>query len=252
MGQTVRFEVANTTINKSIPFVTTSNGDLPYASNATAVGTFQPTSDQVRVVVKYPEVSAQSEGWLDYIEVNIRRHLKMSGSAMAFRDVKTLDQSSAIFRISDAGGNIKIWDITNPQIPLIQQTSLNGNKLEFGANTLGILRNFIAVTDGAAFPKPETSAGRIGNQNLHGIQDLDLVIVFHPEFEASAQRLAEHRRTNSGLDVKAVNVNEVFNEFSSGGKEPTAIRDFARMLLERNPDKFEYLILFGDGSSTEK
>jgi hypothetical protein len=84
------------------------------------------------------------------------------------------------------------------------------------------------------------------------LQDLDMLIVYHPEFEAQAQRLAEHRRSVSGLDVAVANVNEVFNEFSSGKKDPTAMRDLARMLLERNPEKFEYLLLFGDGSFDPK
>lgn len=252
VSQTVRFEVAGTTINKSIAGITTSNGDGPFASTANLVGAFTPASDQIQVVVKYPDVSAQSEGWLDYIEVNVRRQLKMSGLAMAFRDLKTLTQESAIFRISDAGSNLKVWDVTNTQTPLLQQTTQNGSTIEFGANTLGTLRNFVALTDGAAFPKPEISAGKIANQNIHGLQDKDFVIVYHPEFESQALRLAEHRRVHSGLDVGVVNVNEVFNEFSSGGKDPSAIRDMASMLLERNPDRFEYLLLFGDGSFDPK
>ncbi|HHM21351.1 MAG TPA: type IX secretion system sortase PorU, partial [Bacteroidetes bacterium] len=52
----------------------------------------------------------------------------------------------------------------------------------------------------------------------------------------------------SGLDVATVEINQLFNEFSSGRKDATAIRDFAGMLLERQPGKFRYLLLFGDGS----
>lgn len=252
VGQTVRFEVGGATIAKSVPSVNTGNGDGPFVSNAAVVGTFQPSSDQVQVVVKYPEVSAQSEGWLDYLEVNVRRQLKMSGNAMAFRDLKTLTQESTTFRLSNVNGSVKIFDVTSPQTPFVQQSTQNGSVVEFGATTLGTLRNFVAVSDPGALPKPETSAGKIANQNLHGMQDVDFLIVYHPDFEAQAQRLAEHRRNTSGFSVGLANVNEVYNEFSSGGKDPTAIRDFARMLLERNPGKFEYLLLFGDGSFDPK
>jgi len=252
VGQTVRFEVAGAVISRSISAVNTSYVDGAYASNGNLVGNFAPVSDQFQVVVKYPDVSAQSEGWLDYIEVNVRRKLKMTGASMAFRDLKTLTEPTATFRISGAGAGLKVWDVSNPQIPLVQKTTQSGGNVEFGANTLGTLRNFVAISDGGSLPKPENAAGKIANQNLHGLQDLDLIIVYHPEFEAQALRLAEHRRQDSGLDVATVNVNQLFNEFSSGAKDPTAIRDFARMLLERDPNKFEYCLLFGDGSFDPK
>jgi hypothetical protein len=252
VGQTVRFQVAGATISKSVGSISTSNGDGPFVANALLVGTFQPASDKLSVVVQYPEVSAQSEGWLDYIEINVRRQLKMSGSAMTFRDLKTLTQAAALFRISGAVGAVSVWDITNPQTPSVQQAVQNGNTVEFGANTLGILKNFAVLAEGGTFPKPETTTGKIANQNLHGLENLDFVILYHPAFEAQALRLAEHRRAHSGLAVAVANVHDVFNEFSSGGKDPAAIRDFARMLLERNPGKFEYCLLFGDGSFDPK
>ena len=252
VSQAVRFEVFGTTINKTVGSVSTSNGDGPFASNATLIGTFQPTSEQVQVLVKYPEVSAQSEGWLDYIEINARRQLKMTGALMSFRDKNTLAQQSATFRISNAGNNLKVWDVTSPQTPMLQQVAQNGSVVEFGANTLGVLRNFIALADGASLPKPEKSAGKIANQNLHGLQNLEMIVIYHPDFESQALRLAEHRRSVSGLDVGVANINEVFNEFSSGAKDPTAMRDLLAMLLERNPDKFEYCLLFGDGSFDPK
>ena len=42
-------------------------------------------------------------------------------------------------------------------------------------------------------------------------------------------------------------IDEVFNEFSSGKTDPSAIRDFARFLYKKYPE-FKYLVLFGDGS----
>lgn len=252
VGQTVRFDVSGKTISKSIGAVDTDNGDGPFASNAVVVGTFVPVASSFQVIVNYPEVNDQSEGWLDYIEINARRFLNMNGPVLAFRDLKTLTQESATFRLSGVSGALTIWDVTTPQTPKKQLFTQSGSTAEFGAATLNTLRNFVAWTSAANFPKPETVAGKIANQNLHGLQGIDMAIVYHPEFEAQAQRLAEHRRTFSGLDVATVNVLQLFNEFSSGGKDPTAIRDFARMLMERNPEKFEYLLLVGDGSFDPK
>lgn len=252
VNQTIRFEVAGTTLSKTVGSVDTDNGDGPFAANATISGSFQPSADKVTVNVVYPEVSDQSQGWLDYIEVNVRRQLKMSGNYLEFRDIQSMGNDATNFHLSGVSGNLTIWDITNPQLPGNQKFTQNGSEVEFGAYTLDSLRSFVAWTDAAVFAKPDKAGGKIANQNLHNLSGLDMVIVYHPEFEAQAMRLAEHRRTVSGLTVAAVNVLQVYNEFSSGGKDPTAIRDFARMLLERNPERFEYMLLFGDGSFDPK
>lgn len=233
--------------------VPVDDNESRYAANGVIQANFQPSGgNKITVKIEYPQVSQQSEGWLDYIEINARRRLTMAGQTMEFRDKQTLTQPAATFRLSGATGNVTVWDITNPQKPFFQQKNQSGGTVEFGANTQDVLRNFIAFYDNTAFPKPETAAGKIANQNLHGLENLHMAIVYHPDLEAQATQLAEHRKNFSGLDVALVNILQLYNEFSSGGKEPTAIRDFARMLLERNPEKFEFLLLFGDGSFDPK
>ncbi|MBP6827856.1 MAG: type IX secretion system sortase PorU, partial [Saprospiraceae bacterium] len=249
-GSNVRLTADGTGFTGNIGSVTVSNNEASYAALGVVRGNFQTAAtDQISVNVEYFNTSQESEGWLDYIEINARRQLTMTGQSMEFRDKLTLTEPATLFRLSGVTGtNLLVWDITNAQKPLLQQKTQNGGTVEFGASTLGVLRNFIAFYDNATFPKPEKAAGKIAAQNLHGIENVHMAIVYHPDFEAQATQLAEHRRAYSGLDVALVNVNQLYNEFSSGGKDPTAIRDFARMLLERNPDKFEWLLLFGDGS----
>ncbi|MFN7833031.1 MAG: type IX secretion system sortase PorU [Bacteroidota bacterium] len=252
VSQSVRFQISGSTFSKSIAGVDTDNNDGPFAANAVVTGSFLPTGSPLQVVVNYPEVGSSSEGWLDYIELNVRRRLNMSGDILEFRDVKSISSPATQFRISNAGSNLTIWDVTTPQTPRKQLFTQTGSIVSFGAATQGVLRNFIAWNASASFPKPESAAGKIASQNLHGLRGLDMVILYHPEMEQAAERLAEHRRSFSGLSVATVDVLKLFNEFSSGGKDPVAIRDFARMLLERDPDKFQYLLLFGDGSFDPK
>lgn len=252
VSQSVRLEVAGSTFSKTISGVTVSNNDASFASNVVLGGNIQPTSDAFKAKIVYPTVSAQSEGWLDYIEINARRRLSMAGPILEFRDLKTLTEQAATFRLSGASGNTTVWDVTNPRMPFIQQKSQNGSVLEFGATTLGTLCNFVAFTDAASFSKPEKAVGKIGNQNLHGIENVDFAVIYHPDFQSEAERFAEHRRSYSGLDVATVDVNQLYNEFSSGAKDPTAIRDFARMLITRNPEKFSSMLLFGDASFDPK
>ena len=250
IGTTLQIQAGGASFTRGINSVLVSNNEADYAANALLNGTFQPTASKVDVKVTYLPSGQTSEGWLDYLEVNARRQLKMltSGQPLEFRDIQTLTQDATTFRLSGVSGALTLWDITDPQLPKRQLATVAGGTAEFGVNTKGVLRNFIAFYDNYGFPKPEKAVGKIENQNVHGLDNLTMAIVYYPEFEAAAQQLAEHRRNFSGFDVATVRIDQLYNEFSSGAKDPTAIRDFARMLLDRNPQKFDYLLLFGDGS----
>jgi len=254
-GKTTTLQVSagSAQFNQNIFGVPVSNNEADFAANALIRGSFLPAADNVDVRVNYVPTSETSEGWLDYIELNARRRLLMTGQFMEFRDLRTLTQPTSTFRIGGvSGGTLLVWDVTDRQVPKRQATTATGNMVEFGVATQGALRNFVAFYDNAGLPKPDKTVGKIDNQNIHGLDDLHMVIVYHPDLGAAAQQLAQHRRTFSGLDVATVRVDQLYNEFSSGMKDPTAIRDFARMLLDRAPGKFDYLLLLGDGSFDPK
>jgi hypothetical protein len=92
----------------------------------------------------------------------------------------------------------------------------------------------------------------VPNQDLHNTGFPDMIIVSHPDFITQAERLADFRRTNDGFDVLVVEPQQIYNEFSSGMQDPTAIRDFVRMIyLRAAGDSLKYphyILLFGDGS----
>ncbi|TAE15777.1 MAG: T9SS C-terminal target domain-containing protein [Bacteroidetes bacterium] len=90
--------------------------------------------------------------------------------------------------------------------------------------------------------------GKVANQNLHALLPPDALFICPPIFEAEAKRLAQFRQTNDGLTVEVVNTQRIYNEFSSGRQDITALRDFVRSLYLKNPTKFKHVLLFGDGS----
>src|SRR5690606_25723801 len=90
----------------------------------------------------------------------------------------------------------------------------------------------------------------VENQNLHALRDIDYLIITHPDFLDQAKWLAEIHREQNNLNVVITFPQKIYNEFSSGAKDITAIRDFNRMLYtESNPGKkLRYLLLLGDAS----
>ncbi len=232
--------------SNAMPGVLLDKVDRDFATSGSINSSFTSNGDGISIQLEYPGVGDQTnKGWLDYIQLTARRKLVMTDSPMTFRDSKTLTHASSTFKISNASDNIEIWDISNSQNPKKQEAALNGSTLSFGATTT-TLREFIAFRFSNSFPSPE-AIGKIGNQNLHAYDDIDMVIIYHPDFVTQAEQLAAHRQNLSGLRIATVPTNLLWNEFSSGGMDPTAIRDFARMLYVRNPD-FKYLLLFGDAS----
>jgi hypothetical protein len=170
-----------------------------------------------------------------------------NGTAWGFRAIKSLTSPISEYSISNAMGNLIIWEVTNPVAPVIKTYTLTGTQATFTADS-NALREFVAFTDGIT--SSLVYEGQVPNQNLHGINtpDLpDMVIVTTEAFSSAASRLGAFRKTNDNLDALVVTTDQIYNEFSSGAQDVSAIRDFMRMLYTKGTptDSVKFLLLFG-------
>jgi Peptidase family C25 len=182
-------------------------------------------------------------GYLNYVGVQAVRNLKLYGNQTIFRSLESLQYSISKFILNESLTSLKIWDITNPQQAQNQLYIAQNQKLNFGVSTSN-LKEFI-VFNANNFLTP-ISVQKINNQNLQNMEAPDLLIVTSEILKKQANRLADFRRQNDKLTVQVVSTQEVYNEFSSGKQDITAIRDFTKFLYDRNPLKMKYLLLFGD------
>ncbi|MGI9551289.1 MAG: type IX secretion system sortase PorU, partial [Aurantibacter sp.] len=180
-------------------------------------------------------------GLFDYLQFTFQSPLAYRGSATYFRSPASLNNPLSTFKVANANEQLVIWEVTDPQNATIQEFTLSGDQAIFGTQT-NILKEYVAFS-GSDFPLPIASQP-VNNQNLHGIDVPNLLIVSHPLFLAEAERLAAFRSQNDQLDVQVVTPEEIYNEFSSGRQDVTAIRDFARFLYLKD-ERFRYLLLFG-------
>ena len=225
--------------------VSLSNIDSQYARRINVSESYTPSTATPAVTLEYTNIGS-SEGWLDHITINARRGLIMSGDVMTFRDIRSFGESVTNFNLT-ASSDVEIWDITNPVQAGLQAVNNNNGTIGFGTGTSDILRQFVAFKPAGALLKPMLGTAVVA-QNLHSISDVDMLIVYHPNFEAQAKELAEHRANYSNMNVVVASITQIYNEFSSGKQDPAAIREMGKMLFERNPERFKYLLLFGDGS----
>ncbi len=236
-----------TTALKSNTLGSTNLGNVEavYARLGNIQETYFPTGDNFSVKVSYSALGSGAAGWVDYIELRMRRALILGSKPLRFADLRTVGQDKATLTLNQVDAQTMIWDIRDPLSPVIQAYQSDGNQATFTYEPES-LHTFIAFRTNGSFQAPQ-AIGKIPNQNLHGILEADLLIVYHPDFTAAAEQLAEHRQSHSGLKVAMASVDQVYNEYSSGAKDPYAIRDLARMIWQRD-SLFGHLLLFGDAS----
>ncbi|MFB9865477.1 type IX secretion system sortase PorU [Rufibacter immobilis] len=213
------------------------------------------TSDLSLSYSYQPGTSSSAAGYLNYFTISAQRQLIFSGNQMSFRSLISRKNTISTFQLSGAAPQLQIWDVSNPLLPEKQAVSISNNIATFSANSQQ-LREYISF-QGNAFPAP-AFIGKVANQNLHSLNmdgELDVLIITAPTFAAQAQRLADHRRTRSGLQVEVVSLPTIYEEFSSGSQDITALRDFLKMVYERSKkqgDDLLQVVLLGDASFDPK
>ena len=85
-----------------------------------------------------------------------------------------------------------------------------------------------------------------------GAWGADWVAIYHRDFRAAAERLAQWRaaddRFGRPLRTAAIDVQDIYDEFSGGVLDPTAIRNFLAYAAEHWDPAPMFVALIGDGS----
>ena len=240
-------KVSGNDYNITVPAVS-FNYPSPGGDSGNGNYSFLPNSSNLNVNVTYIKELSESRGWLDYIELNVRRRLTMNGTQMNFRDHRSVGPTRiSEFTLQNAPNVDMIWDVTDP---LNVKNQLFANKtasnITFRTPTPE-LKEFIAFSEPLSTVYP---VGRVDNQNLHALGQYDMIILSHPNFLPAAQTLQQFHE-DEGLRTVIVTPSKIYNEFSSGAQDLIAIRSFLRMMYERaaNPTEFpDYFLIIGDAS----
>lgn len=192
--------------------------------------------------------SSSAMGWLNCFTLNYTSYLNYYGGQMAFRDQFSIGKGVTEFSMTNASA-ASVWNVTDPLDVTAMNGTLVGNTFLYRVRTDSLLE-FVAH-NGTSYFAPSLE-GRVGNQNLHAMGQYDMVVLSNPLFESYAAMIVKFHQEQDGLDVVLVRPEQVYNEFSSGVQDPTAIRAFMKMFYDRagaDPDLMpRYLLLFGDGS----
>ncbi|MEL1246327.1 type IX secretion system sortase PorU [Flavobacterium sp. DGU11] len=231
------------------------------AIDGSLTGTFTPSGSAITIGLNFNNNGVPgSNAWLDYIILKAKRKLQGNGRQFRFQYNDAATNVGVIqYNMNNASGISEVWDVTN--IYDASKIINDGGQSQFSFKAaLGEVRKYVAVVPSDYYSPLKEARAKVANQNLKGtifrnaqgaFEDVDYLIVTPSFLNASAEKLANYHRVNSGLNVKVVNLENIYQEFSSGKQDIAAIRNFIKYIYfnaSSNSERIKYVNLFGDAS----
>ncbi len=170
------------------------------------------------------------EFFLDYIEIHYSRHLRTVDNVLTFTSPTLLGRIE--YRVAGTSSDYVLLDISSPDsVRRIVNGVFVGDTLRFQQVNSRRHRFYMAG------PSRFRIVGRYSRYERDNLRDpanrADYIMITHPLFREQVEQLAEHRaRQNPELEVRVVNIDDIFNQFSWGLNDPLAIRDFLKFAYE--------------------
>lgn len=241
----VSIEIDQQLLERNISSINITSVESLYARIANITGTANLSN--IKVIVNYPLSPNVSSGWLDYININHKKKYNYANeNQLRIYDPASLDYNSVRYTFEETPSGFTVWDITDPMHPAHLSVQRNGTNSTISYQNNKAPWQHLAFNTAAGLLIPE-SAGAVAQQNLHGLKDIDEIIVYYDATAEAAQKLAKHREQEDGMTIALAHIHQIYNEFSAGKQDPTAIRDFVRTVYKHSK-ALKYVLLFGDGS----
>jgi len=224
-------------------------------------GNLDISTDAITVTLDYNNNGNPSaNAYLDYINIKATRNLTYAGDQLVFKNNDVITTPGvAQYNLSNASGVQEIWDITDRFNIANTLNSEGSSDLNFKAVS-GEERIYLAFSISNVLQPSRDSRSTLANQNLKGtiflnnqgvFEDIDYVILSPSELLSQAERLAQINRDQYNLNVKVVDLQTIYNEFSTGSQDIAALRNFIKYVYDNASvpsQRLKYVCLFGEGS----
>ena len=237
----------------SLNFLAISSDSNNMASDRIGSENFSTTSSTVSVLLDYDNGGNPSaRAYLDFIEISGKKQLISDGLQFSFRNFSAANTSGIVeYQLQNSQNIYQIWEVTDhTNVTRIANESSSSTNFSFKA-VGGDLKEYIVVSENDYYTPETVANASIENQNLHALKDINYLLITTSEFIEQAQRIANYHIENSELTAKVVLLDDIYNEFSSGSRDITGIRDFIRHIYNTNSSdstKLKFVCFFGDAS----
>ncbi|HCS88024.1 MAG TPA: hypothetical protein DIW30_06410 [Bacteroidales bacterium] len=252
--QKVRIQVG---IGESTDNMTISSmenqGVTVYAMSQTKDSYFDPSEgEEQQVMLTYSNPTAAGMAYLNYMELTVERDLVMRDHYLSVRNANyTESGKQGLYKVKGCTKETQVWNISKLDSIYSVPCQTVGDELWFITDCADIEEFVLVEPRQCAYMTPSVT-GKAGNQDLHRLRDVDMVIIYPTGFHSAANRLAQAHECLDGLSVACVQAEQIYNEFSSGTPDATAYRWLMKMLYDRAQEEGgnmpKYLLLMGDGS----
>ncbi|ARV15098.1 type IX secretion system sortase PorU [Polaribacter sp. SA4-12] len=236
----------------NLSFSSVNPSSLTKANTSERTANIKNSSNVIDVSIVYDNGGNPSaNAYLDYIEVVGKKQLIADGNQFSFRSFEQANAANTIeYQIENNTNIFQVWDVSNSIDPKNITNEDTSSNFIFKDNS-GVLKEYVVLNQNDYYTPNSLQNGRILNQDLHAIKDINYIVITNSELSSEAQRLADYHQTNSNLTTKVVVLDAIYNEFSSGSKDITGIRDFLKHVYTTNSSeekKLQYVCFFGDTS----
>lgn len=209
------------------------------------ISTQSALNGQNTVTVVYSGSGIAANAYLDWLELSYRRPLSASSGRLHF--FSPAIPGTYEYRVSGFSTTPRVFDVTDPYAPAEYVPSLNEEEWRFsGTVTAGRPARY-SVYQESAFLSP-ASVTRDDAEDLRDASyAADFFIIAPAALMDQANRLKEHRMENDSLSTQVIDIQNVYDDFSWGLNDPTAIRNFLKYAFDHFTPAPSYVLLLGDG-----
>ena len=191
--------------------------------------------------------------YLDKISITGKIELKYNSSQLFFHILPEQNKVLTKYKIYsnkvfsenlDGKLDLKLWNISDSYSINNIQIRKEGEGYYFINDDSIFSRNILFDISNLSYP---SYFKKIKNSNILEHKNPDLLIITHENFYDDAFRV-KILRESEGLKVKIVDVVDIYNQFSSGNKDVTSIRNYIKYIYNFSNENLKYVLLFGDCS----
>ncbi|MFQ6677253.1 MAG: type IX secretion system sortase PorU [Fidelibacterota bacterium] len=183
--------------------------------------------------------SSYSFPHFDYATIRYGRKLNIDNSPFEF--FAPITGNSVSFNFSGTLAP-NVWDITDVTQPKMVDIAFNNSNYSMNVDLPSdTLMRFILFkdTDVSPITNMDLISGHSFTQLRHNNAGVDHLIIGPGKYESASQPLADHRGSSKFIPLETI-----YDEFSGGNADPTAIRRFLQWTNEQWSNPIPYSVLF--------
>lgn len=248
-GAEVKYSVGGQELS-SVKMNGSSDGDIHTMVRARKFAAPVGTDGNVELTVDFSGNGITYNALLDFIEMQYERRLTVPESGELLFTYLVPQDEQTVLQVKGCTSATQIWDVTDPSRVANVKYDLDGATASFAPLSDLTMRRYIVFDPSKAGVLTPKALSTMANQDIHGMETPNMVIITPKEYQTQAERIAQMHRDVDKMTVHVLTPEAIYNEFSSGTPDVTAFRRMCKMWYDRSQttadeSKFGYCLLFG-------